>query len=124
MFAFITLGTNNLLKSSKFYDELLKTLDIVRVEKDERYVGYAKKDSLEIIEFYIMLPFDRKKSTNGNGTMISFNAKTTKRVDEFHRKALEIGATSEGLPGPRHGENYYAYVRDPDGNKLCVYAPN
>ena len=47
MFAFITIGTNNLKKSSQFYDELLKTLDIVRVEKDERYVGYAKKQNLK-----------------------------------------------------------------------------
>ena len=48
MFAFITLGTNNLEKSSKFYDEILKILDIIRVDQDETYVGYAKKKTNNI----------------------------------------------------------------------------
>ena len=122
MFAFITIGTNNLKKSSQFYDELLKTLGIVRVIQDERYVGYSKEDNLEIIEFYIMCPFDKKEATIGNGTMISFDGKTIEKVNEFHQKALKIGATNEGFPGPRHGEDYYAYIRDLDGNKICVFA--
>ena len=122
MFAFITIGTNNLKKSSQFYDELLKTLGIVRVIQNERYVGYSKEDNLEIVEFYIMFPFDKKEATIGNGTMISFDAKTTKKVNEFHQKALTIGATNEGFPGPRHGEDYYAYIRDLDGNKICAFA--
>ena len=122
MFAFITIGTNNLKKSSQFYDELLKTLGIVKVIQDERYVGYSKEDNLEIIEFYIMCPFDKKKVTIGNGTMISFDGKTPEKVNEFHQKALKIGATNEGFPNPRHGEDYYAYIRDLDGNKICVFA--
>ena len=122
MFAFITIGTNNLKKSSQFYDELLKILGIVKVIQDERYVGYSKEDNLEIIEFYIMCPFDKKEATNGNGTMISFDGKTPEKVNEFHQKALKIGATNEGFPGPRHGEDYYAYIRDLDGNKICVFA--
>ena len=121
MFAFITIGTNNLKKSSQFYDELLKILGIVRVIQDERYVGYSKEDNLEIIEFYIMCPFDKKEATIGNGTMISFEVKTPEKVNEFHQKALKIGATNEGFPGPRHGEDYYAYIRDLDGNKICVF---
>ena len=122
MFAFITIGTINLKKSSQFYDELLKTLGIVKVIQDERYVGYSKEDNLEIIEFYIMCPFDKKEATIGNGTMISFDGKTPEKVNEFHQKALKIGATNEGFPGPRHGEDYYAYIRDLDGNKICVFA--
>ena len=122
MFAFITIGTNNLKKSLQFYDELLKTLDILRVIQDERYAGYSKEDNLEIIEFYIMCPFDKKEATIGNGTMISFNGKTPEKVNEFHQKALKIGATNEGFPGPRHGKDYYAYIRDLDGNKICVFA--
>ena len=122
MFAFITIGTNNLKKSSQFYDELLKTLGIVRVIQDKRYVGYSKEENLEIIEFYIMCPFDKKDATIGNGTMISFDAKTPEKVNEFHQKALKIGATNEGFPGPRHGEGYYAYIRDLDGNKICIFA--
>ena len=124
MIRFVTLGTNNLKKSSNFYDEILKIIDILRVEQeDERYVGYAKekKDNL-IANFYIMYPFDKNEATIGNGTMISFDAKTKEKVNEIHKKALELGAINEGNPGVRHGENYYAYFRDLDGNKICIFA--
>jgi predicted lactoylglutathione lyase len=130
MFAFITLGTNDLSLSSKFYDKLLESLGIFKVINQERYIGYAKKDNFdliqqgqsELIEFYLMSPFDKKKATNGNGTMIVFNEKTKEKVNEFHHIALSNGATNEGLPGPRHDEHYYAYIRDPEGNKICAFA--
>ena len=130
MFSFITIGTNNLFKSSKFYDELLKPLGIVKVVIEDRYIGYAKKNNLELIdqgkleliEFYLMKPYNQKIATNGNGTMIVFDAKTVEKVNEFHQIALSNGGTNEGLPGPRHGENCYAYIRDIDGNKICAFA--
>ena len=123
MFAFITIGTNNLEESSKFYDEILSILNIVRVDKDERYIGYSKeKNKSNLADFYIIKPFDNKDATVGNGAMISFDASTPQKVNEFHKKALELGAINEGDPGPRHNENYYAYFRDLDGNKICIFA--
>tara|TARA_Y100001970_G_C14212389_1_gene847667 strand:- start:2064 stop:2441 length:378 start_codon:yes stop_codon:yes gene_type:complete len=125
MIRFVTLGTNNLKKSSSFYDEILKTIDIIRVEQEnERYVGYANEKTDKLADFYIMCPFNEDKASIGNGTMISFDAKTPEKVNEIHKKALELGAINEGDPGPRHGENYYAYFRDLDGNKICAFAEN
>ena len=124
MIRFATLGTNNLKKSSDFYDEILKIIGIFRVDQEcERYVGYAKEKKINSIgSFYIMTPFDKNDATIGNGTMISFDVKTQEKVNEMHKKALELGAINEGDPGPRHGENYYAYFRDLDGNKICIFA--
>ena len=123
MIRFVTLGTNDLKKSSDFYDEILKILDIIRVEQeDERYVGYAKEKTDKLAHFYIMSPFNKDKASIGNGTMISFDAKTPEKVNEIHKKGLELGAINEGDPGPRHGENFYAYLRDLDGNKICMFA--
>ena len=48
--------------------------------------------------------------------------KTAEKVNVFHQIALNNGGTNEGLPGPRHGENCYAYIRDIDGNKICAFA--
>jgi len=43
------------------------------------------------------------------------------KVDLLHKKALSLGATDEGAPGPR-GEGFYAgYFRDLDGNKLNAF---
>ena len=125
MIRFVTLGTNDLKKSSNFYDEVLKLIDIIRVDEEvERYVGYSKEKTHNLADFYIITPFDKNVATNGNGTMISFDVKTREKVNEMHKKALELGAINEGDPGPRHGENYYAYFRDLDGNKICAFSEN
>ena len=124
MFSFITLGTNKLYKSKQFYDELLKSINIFNVEEEDGYVGYAKKDSLKKVEFYLMKPHNKKEATFGNGTMITFNIDSKEGVDNFYNLALKLGATDEGLPGSRHDENYYAYFRDLDGNKICAYCPD
>jgi predicted lactoylglutathione lyase len=121
MFSFVTLGTNNLSKSQFFYDQLLQSINIINVVETERYIGYAKKDSLDKVEFYIMMPHNKKEASFGNGAMITFSVDSIERVRDFYDLALSLGATDEGLPGPRHDEHYYAYFRDLDGNKICAY---
>jgi predicted lactoylglutathione lyase len=69
-----------------------------------------------------MLPHNKKTATFGNGTMITFDIISKKDVDMFYNLALKLGATDEGLPGPRHEEHYYAYFRDLDGNKICAFS--
>ena len=102
MFSFVTLGTNDLKKSKFFYDELLKSINIINVEETHRYIGYSKKESLEKIEFYLMIPHNKQMATSGNGTMITFSIDTKEGVESFYNLALKLGATDEGLPGPRH----------------------
>ena len=124
MFSFITIGTNNLKNSKIFYNELLKSINIKNVIETDRYIGYAKNSSLNKVEFYLMLPHNKKTATFGNGTMITFEIISKKDVDMFYNLALKLGATDEGFPGPRHEEHYYAYFRDLDGNKICAFSSN
>ena len=121
MFSFITIGTNDLKNSKIFYNELLKSINIKNVIETDRYIGYAKNSSLNKVEFYLMLPHNKKTATFGNGTMITFDIISKKDVDMFYNLALKLGATDEGLPGPRHEEHYYAYFRDLDGNKILQF---
>jgi predicted lactoylglutathione lyase len=122
IFCFVTIGTNNLAKSKFFYDELLQSINIFKVTETERYIGYAKKDTLEKVEFYIMMPHNKQNATYGNGAMITFDINTKIKVESFYNLALKLGATNEGLPGPRHGVDYYAYFRDLEGNKICAFS--
>ena len=124
MFSFITIGTNDLKNSKIFYNELLKSINIKNVIETDRYIGYAKNSSLNKVEFYLMLPHNKKSATFGNGTMVTFNINSKEEVDIFYSLALKLGATDEGLPGPRHEEHYYAYFRDLDDNKICIYCPD
>ena len=121
MFSFVTIGSNNLEKSSTFYSKILKPLKIKRALKHHRYYGYSKIISPKKIELYIIKPHNKKKATFGNGTMITFQANTKKAVDDFYKIGIKLGAKDEGAPGPRHGKDYYAYLRDLDGNKICVF---
>ena len=121
MFSFITIGTNNLKKSENFYSKVLKPLNIKRVLKHERYYGYAKINNPKKIELYLIKPFNNKKATVGNGIMIAFKANSKREVDDFYRIGINLGAKDECAPGPRHGQDYYAYIRDLDGNKICAF---
>ena len=51
-------------------------------------------------------------------------AAKAEQVQQFHQAALSHGGQScEDPPGVREGSMgamYLAYVRDPDGNKLCA----
>ena len=121
MFSFVTLGTNDLERSKSFYNKLLDLIGITNVEEEIYYVGYAKKTNLKKIEFYLMKPHNKKEATFGNGTMITFTANSKDSVIDFYNLALKLGATDEGKPGPRHEEHFYAYIRDLDGNKICIF---
>ena len=120
IFSFVMVGTNDFEKSSKFYDAIFIHLKIRKVISTERYVGYANLNNPHEVEFYITKPQNKKPATIGNGTMIAFLAETKEAVNKFHVTALKNGAVDEGAPGIREDGNYYAYVRDLDGNKITA----
>ena len=116
---FVMVGTNDLEKSSKFYDSILAHLKMKRVTVTERYIGYGYSED-DGAKFYITKPHNKENATAGNGTMVALSAETKEAVDKFHKTALENGATDEGTPGPRSDGNYYGYIRDHDGNKITA----
>jgi len=120
LFGFVMVGSNDLAASAKFYDSVFIPLGIKKVKTTDKYICYAQKDNPNEIEFYVTKPYNKKVATYGNGTMVSFLADSTKAVDNFHANALENGGVNEGLPGIRSDGNYYAYIRDPEGNKICA----
>ena len=122
MKGYVMVGSSNLNTSRAFYDEVLAVLGMSSMYEDEVCIGYAHEGNADV-EFYITKPANGEPVTFGNGTQISFLAKTKEQVEKFHQIALALGATNEGNPGfrPHDGDVYYAYVRDPDGNKICSY---
>ena len=124
MIGYAMFGTNDVSKSSVFYDKILAPLDIIKVLIDNDYIGYANKTSQQEIIFYLTKPYNQEKASFGNGTMLAFKAKSNYVVDKCHSIALKNGAINEGSPGLRegYGNVYYSYFRDLDNNKICVYA--
>ena len=117
---FVMVGTNDLEKSSKFYDSVLAHLGMKRVTITERYIGYGHSSEDSGVKFYITKPHNKENANAGNGTMVALAAETKEAVDKFHKTALENGAVDEGAPGLRSDGNYYGYVRDHEGNKITA----
>ena len=119
MIGYITLGTRNLEKAVAFYDALLAELGAGRLMQSERFVAWAVAPDKPA--FSVCLPYDGKQASVGNGTMIALTVNSSEKVDAVYAKALQLGATDEGPPGPRMDGFYAAYFRDLDGNKLNVF---
>lgn len=115
----ITLGTNDVERSVRFYGAALGELGFTRVPKPPGKPPAYEKGGLPRIFLYT--PEDGRPATWGNGTHVAFVADTRAVVHRFYEAALREGGSCAGAPGlrPHYGDTYYAaYVRDPDGNKL------
>jgi len=122
MIAYTTIGTANTAKSLAFYDALLAEIGGKRAVEVNRVTLYAGADGTPF--FGIAEPANGAPASVGNGSMIALNASSQEEVDRLHAKALELGATDDGAPGPRQNKDlkfYAGYFRDLDGNKLNFF---
>ena len=122
MISYSTLGTNDMQRSIRFYDPVFAALGGERTTTSDTWTGYGRKGERGL--FFLTRPFNGESATSGNGVMLAVLAAERSAVDAFHAAALANGGMCEGPPGVREGMNpvfYAAYVRDPDGNKLCAY---
>ena len=121
MFSHVTIGSNDMGKAKPFYDALLQPLGLVRHMDYPNAVGYGPAGGRP--QLWILSPLDKKAASVGNGITIGLEAASRGAVDDAHKAALAVGGTDEGAPGIRahyHPHYYGAYLRDPDGNKICV----
>jgi len=117
MVGYVTLGTNDLERALAFYDALLAELGGKQIMNDGRIVIYAGGEGAMLA---VCKPYDEHAASIGNGVMVALNAGSQDMVKKLHAKALELGGSDEGEPGPRGVGGHFGYFRDPDGNKLCA----
>lgn len=119
MIGYTCVGTNDLEKAVQFYEALLGVLGAKPFFKTDRGVGWGVSPDKPM--FSVLKPYDGQVATVGNGSMVALAAANPEQVQALHAKALALGATDEGAPGPRGQGFYGAYFRDLDGNKLAAY---
>ena len=120
IFTHVTVGTNDLAASDKFYTAALETLGI----KNLGPMGDAGTlYGIEGPELAILKPANGEPACHANGGTIGFLAPSRDAVHKFHEAGLANGGTDEGAPGPRTftPTAYASYLRDPCGNKICAY---
>ena len=123
MIGYVTLGSNDVQRAAAFYDELLALIGAGRAYEGENFVAWGTGPGAPAIS--VIKPYDGNAATVGNGTMVAIAVDGPEKVHELHARALQLGGTDEGAPGPRVDNFYAAYFRDLDGNKLnafCIMA--
>lgn len=124
MLSHIHLGVTDFARAHAFYTQLLPMLGWKPrfVDGSRPWAGWQPAEQARPL-LLIGVPYDGQVASPGNGQMVALLAPSRAAVDRFHATALALGATCEGAPGLRpeyHADYYGAYLRDPDGNKLCV----
>jgi catechol 2,3-dioxygenase-like lactoylglutathione lyase family enzyme len=119
IFTHVVLGANDVAKSSRFYDATLAALGVRNLGPFGEGFLYGTDGP----EFLITKPANGKPASFANGGTVGFQAPSRAAVHEFHKAGLANGGTCEGEPGPRTftPTAYAAYLRDPEGNKICTY---
>lgn len=119
MLGYITLGTNDFDKAAEFYDALFELCGASRLMELDGFVLWGT--SMNEASVALSKPYNGESATVGNGVMAGIRADSKEAVKAIYDRALELGGTDEGEPGPR-GDGFYAgYFRDLDGNKLNAF---
>ncbi|BCW87313.1 hypothetical protein sos41_04420 [Alphaproteobacteria bacterium SO-S41] len=123
MLGYVTIGYLHAEPALAFYDPVLSAIGMKRAFFDGGWAGYGPEGS-DDQNVFLCPPFDGQPARGGNGIMIAFKGPDKAAVDAAYAAGLEAGGTDEGAPGPRPEDStsfYGAYLRDPTGNKICVY---
>ena len=119
------IGTNDIERSKRFYDAVLGTLGAGEPVRNKAGSGHTRLFYRhDGSTFCVSEPINGEEATFANGGTIGFKCNSPEKVREFHDTAVAYGGESiEDAPGLREGSlgaMHLAYVRDPDGNKLCA----
>lgn len=115
---YVCLGTNDFERATSFYDALLGEVGGKRLMPTPHGLLYQLGGGAMIM---VTRPNNGEPATVSNGGMLAIKADSKAQVASLHAKALALGGTNEGEPGPRGGFGEFAYFRDLDGNKLAAF---
>ena len=121
MYSHNMVGSNDIDRSKKFYDAVFTAIGGRAGMKDDKgRLLYMHNSGL----FMVSPPIDGQPATVGNGSTVGFTMENPEQADAWHAAGVANGGTAiEDAPGVREaafGKLYLAYLRDPDGNKLCA----
>ena len=124
MISYVTIGSNDIARSKRFYTAVLPALGYTLKEGPEG-LSFAPADPAKGADFYVKPPFDGQPASTGNGSMTAFEVPTPALVRTLHAAALNAGGADDGAPGHRAAYSagfYVGYLRDPDGNKIALFS--
>ncbi|MBK5304486.1 MULTISPECIES: VOC family protein [Gammaproteobacteria] len=124
MLSHVFIGITDFDRALAFYQPIMDALQLQMkfCDPGKPWAAWMSKDAPRPL-FVIGTAFDEQPAKPGNGQMIALLAPSREIVNRCHALAMVHGGSCEGSPGLRphyHPDYFGAYMRDPDGNKLCV----
>jgi len=124
VFSHATLGVTDFDRALGFYGPLMVALghELRFCDRAVPWAGWQPRGQSRPL-FIIMHPFNGQPAAPGQGAMLAFDVPDRQTLRRAHAAGLALGGSDEGAPGLRpqyHASYYGAYLRDPDGNKLCL----
>ena len=121
MYSHMMVGTNDTAKSKTFYDAVFGAIGgQPGMQDDKGRLIYMHNGGM----FLVTPPINGEPASHANGGTIGFAVDGPAQADAWHAAGVAAGGTAiEDAPGVRSasfGDLYLAYLRDPDGNKLCA----
>jgi len=121
MFTHIVVGSNDLERSRRFYDAIFTAMGAEAGTLDAKGRFVYSKDGYRLL---VTKPINGQAATFANGGTIGLLMAGPEMVEAWHAAGIANGGTTaEDPPGIRQTgarKAYIAYLRDPDGNKLCA----
>ncbi len=121
MFSHVMVGSNDVERSRQFYDALFAAIGAKPGRTDDKgRLSYVHDGGV----FMVSRPIDGAPASAANGGTIGFRVDSPEAAQRWLDAGVAAGGTEiEDPPGFREnafGKLYLAYLRDPDGNKLCA----
>jgi len=122
VFSHLTVGSNDVARSQAFYDAIFTAIggEPGTASPDGSRVRYSHEGGTLLVT----RPVNGEPATFGNGVTIGLVIGSPELVEAWHAAGVANGGTTcENPPGERNGafgRLYLAYLRDPEGNKLCA----
>jgi catechol 2,3-dioxygenase-like lactoylglutathione lyase family enzyme len=120
MIGYVTLRTNDIDTARGFYDALLGEMGAKRIVDDGHITLWGTNPRQGLLG--VIKPYNGEAASIGNGTMAAIAVESVEMVGQMHAKALALGGSDEGAPGPRgKRKTEFAYCRDLEGHKLAFF---
>ena len=122
MFSHVMVGSNDIARAKKFYDALFAAIGgKPAIVDDKGRLMYLHNGGV----FMVTKPIDGEPAHHANGGTIGFAVDTAEQANAWHTAGVANGGAAiedpPGVRGPAGGRQLYlAYLRDPDGNKICA----
>ncbi|HEY9453905.1 MAG TPA: VOC family protein [Bradyrhizobium sp.] len=116
----VSITVSDMHAAERFYDAIMKALDVVKVGSRDDWLGYGERARPDHPDLVYLSIRKGVRPEDAFGRHWCFKAARRKQVDAFWGAGIAAGGTSEGAPGLRHYHpSYYAaFLRDPDGNRV------